>query len=82
MFGNQYCSQIRKKRGNLGDMWYLDEAFIKINGVLYYLRRAVYQDRDELDILVQKGLQQKGGDEVLQKVIEGPAGNATKNSHQ
>ena len=35
-FGNQYCSQIRKKRvRQLGDMWYLDEVFIKINGVLH-----------------------------------------------
>jgi len=53
-FGNQYSSQIRKKRGQLGDMWYLDEVFVKINGVLHYLWRAVVQDGDELDILVQK----------------------------
>jgi putative transposase len=35
-------------------MWYLDEVFVKINGVLHYLWRAVDQDVDELDILVQK----------------------------
>jgi putative transposase len=43
-FGKQYSSQSRKKRGQLGDMWYLDEVFIKINGVLHYLWRAVDQD--------------------------------------
>ncbi|MGK0411368.1 MAG: putative transposase [Shewanella psychromarinicola] len=32
-FGNQYCSQFRKGRGQLGDTWYLDEVFVKINGV-------------------------------------------------
>jgi putative transposase len=36
-FGQMYCSQIRKKRGPLGDTWYLDEGFIKINDVVHYL---------------------------------------------
>jgi putative transposase len=36
-FGNQYRSQIRKKRDQLGDTWYLDEVFVKINGDLHYL---------------------------------------------
>jgi putative transposase len=53
-FGQRYCSKIRKNRGRLGDTWYLDEVFIKINGVLHYLWRAVDQDGDEIDILVQK----------------------------
>jgi putative transposase len=35
-------------------MWYLDEVFVKINDVLHYLWRAVDQDGDERDILVQK----------------------------
>jgi putative transposase len=53
-YGSIYCNQIKKSRGQLGDTWYLDEVFIKINGVLHYLWRAVDQDGDEIDILVQK----------------------------
>ena len=53
-FGQKYCHRIRKNRGQLGDTWYLDEVFIKINGVQHYLWRAVDQDGDEIDILVQK----------------------------
>jgi putative transposase len=53
-FGQIYCSQIRKNRGQLDDTWYLDEVFIKNNGVLHSLWRAVNQDGDEIDILVQK----------------------------
>lgn len=53
-YGAIYCPQIKKSRGQLGDTWYLDEVFIKINGVLHYLWRAVDQDGDEIDILVQK----------------------------
>jgi putative transposase len=47
-FGQRYCSQIRKNLGQLGDTWYLDEVFIKINGVLHYLWRAFDQDDDEM----------------------------------
>ncbi|WP_216606657.1 DDE-type integrase/transposase/recombinase [Vibrio sp. 99-70-13A1] len=32
----------------------MNEVFIKINGVLHYLWRAVDQDGDEIVILVQK----------------------------
>jgi len=70
-FGNQYCSQIRKKRGQLGDMWYLDEVFIKINGVLHYLWRAVDQDGDELDILVQKRRNKKAAMKFFKKLLKG-----------
>jgi putative transposase len=69
-FGNQYCSQIRKKRGQLGDMWYLDEVFIKINGVLHYLWRAVDQDGDELDILVQKRRNKKAAMKFFKKLLK------------
>ena len=53
-YGLSYCKQIKKNRGLLGDAWYMDEVFIKINGILHYLWRAVDQGGDEIDILVQK----------------------------
>ena len=70
-FGNQYSSQIRKKRGQLGDIWYLDEVFIKVNGVLHYLWRAVDQDGDELDILVQKRRNKKAAVKFFKKLLKG-----------
>ncbi|CAL9327788.1 IS6 family transposase ISRH1 [Streptomyces sp. enrichment culture] len=36
-----------------GDKWHLDEVFVRINGELKYLRRAVDADGTVLDILVQ-----------------------------
>ena len=36
-YGPIYCNQTKQKRVKLGDTWYLDEVFIKINGVLRYL---------------------------------------------
>jgi putative transposase len=70
-FGQRYCSQIRKSRGQLGDTWYLDEVFIKINGVLHYLWRAVDQDGDELDILVQKHRNKKAAMKFFRKLLKG-----------
>ncbi len=43
-------------QGRLGDQWFLDEVFININGRPYYLWRAVDQDNNTLEILVQKNV--------------------------
>ena len=45
--------RLRRRRGRLGDTWYLDEVFVKIQGRLHYLWRAVDEDGDVIDILVQ-----------------------------
>ena len=52
-FGQNDAKQIRAKQSKAGDIWHLDEVFIKINGKRHYLWRAVDQDGDTLDILVQ-----------------------------
>jgi putative transposase len=36
-FGPEYARKIKKRRGDLGDTWYLDEVFIKIGGELHSL---------------------------------------------
>ena len=52
-FGKQYADGLRRRRARTGDKWHLDEVFLKINGVTHYLWRAVDQNGDVLDILVQ-----------------------------
>jgi putative transposase len=37
-----------------GDTWHMDEAYLRINGELFYLWRAVDQHGVVLDILVQE----------------------------
>ena len=53
-FGPSYASTLKKRGSSLGDTWFLDEVFVKIRGELHYLWRAVDQDGDTIDILVQK----------------------------
>jgi putative transposase len=55
-FGAQYACRLRRDRGRCGDRWHLDEVFLKINGEQVYLWRAVDQEGEVLDILVQKRL--------------------------
>ena len=52
-FGPDYARRLRRRRGRMGDTWYLDELFVNIQGRRQYLWRAVEQDGDVLDILVQ-----------------------------
>ena len=52
-FGPRYRRALKRREGRLGDDWYVDEVFVTINGERYYLWRAVDQDGDVIDILLQ-----------------------------
>src|SRR6266404_1510467 len=43
-FGQTYANSLRRRAPRPGDRWHLDEVFLKINGRLHYLWRAVDQD--------------------------------------
>jgi putative transposase len=52
-FGQAYANALRRRRPRPGDTWHLDEVFIQINGRQHSLWRAVDQEGNVLDILVQ-----------------------------
>ena len=52
-FGPVYARRLRRRRGRMGDTWHLDELFVTIQGRRQYLWRAVDEDGDVIDILVQ-----------------------------
>ncbi|CAL9328392.1 IS6 family transposase ISRH1 [Streptomyces sp. enrichment culture] len=52
-FGQIYANGLRRRRPRPGDKWHLDEVFVRINGELKYLWRAVDADGTVLDVLVQ-----------------------------
>ncbi len=49
-----YARKLKKRQGRLGDTWHLDEVFVSIQGEQQYLWRAVDQEGDTIDILVQR----------------------------
>ncbi|MCI0755841.1 IS6 family transposase [Teichococcus vastitatis] len=52
-FGAEFARKLRRRRPKPGDTWHLDEVYLRINGALHYLWRAVDQRGVVLDILVQ-----------------------------
>jgi putative transposase len=52
-FGLAYARRLRHRAGPVGDTWHLDELFVTIRGQRQYLWRAVEQDGDVIDILLQ-----------------------------
>ena len=52
-FGRVYAKRLKAGRGPSGDAWYLDEVVLKIAGRRQYLWRAVDQEGQVIDILVQ-----------------------------
>jgi putative transposase len=48
-----FADRMRRRRPRPGDKWFMDEVFIRIQGVQHYLWRDVEHDGVVLDILVQ-----------------------------
>jgi putative transposase len=70
-FGKQYANQLRRRRPKTGDKWHLDEVFLKINGQISYLWRAVDQDGNVLDILVQSRRNKAAAKRFFRKLLKG-----------
>jgi len=70
-FGQTFAKDLRRRRPQPGDKWHLDEVFIKINGKVQYLWRAVDQDGNVLDILVQSRRNKKAAKRFFRKLLKG-----------
>ena len=72
-FGPAYARRLRHRRSRLGDTWYLDELFVRIQGRRQYLWRAVDQDGDLLDILAQSRRDRGAATRFFRKLLKGLA---------
>ncbi len=68
-FGVDYARRLRQRRGRMGDTWYLDELFVKIHGRQQYLWRAVDEDGDVIDILVQSRRNRRAAIRFFRKLL-------------
>ena len=73
-FGAQYARKLKRRQGRLGDTWHLDELFVTIQGQRQYLWRAVDQDGDVLDILVQPRRDRRAAKRFFRKLLKGQGG--------
>ncbi len=70
-FGQSYANQLRRRRARPGDKWFLDEVFLKIYGKTQYLWRAVDQEDNVLDILVQSRRNKAAAKKFFRKLLKG-----------
>ncbi len=54
-FGPTIAADLRKRRPKPHTIWHLDEVYLKIDGRLVYLWRAVDTEVEVLDVLVRPG---------------------------
>lgn len=74
--------KLKRLEGRLGDQWHLDEVFILINGQQQYLWRAVDQDGDVIDILVQPHRDQRAAERFLSNALAWPGCRTNANHYR
>ena len=70
-FGRIFAVALKRRRPQPGDKWYMDEVFIRIRGEQHYLWRAVDQDGNVLDILVQSRRNAAAATRFFRKLLKG-----------
>ena len=73
-FGPEYARRLKRRQGRLGDTWHLDELFVNIRGQQQYLWRAVDQDGDVIDILLQPRRDRRAAERFFRKLLKGQGG--------
>ncbi len=72
-FGPAYGRKLKKRQGRLGDTCHIDEVFVTIHGERHYLWRAVDQDGDTIDILVQRRRNTQAAVRFFRRLLKGKA---------
>ncbi len=62
-------AEFRKKKKTVGSSWRMDETYIKIKGIWYYLYRAVDKEGNTIDFLLTKKRDTKAAKRFLVKAI-------------
>ena len=69
-FGPQVAASLRRSRPRASDRWHLDEMVIKIQGRRYWLWRAVDDEGEVLDFLVQTRRCANAARQLLRKLLK------------
>jgi len=69
-FGAAYVRKLKKRHQGYGDTFYLDEVFVKIQGKQRYLWRAVDQDGEVVDILLQERRDGKAAKKFFKRFLK------------
>ncbi|WP_274918885.1 IS6 family transposase [Streptomyces sp. WZ-12] len=70
-FGPECAARLRRRQPRPGDKWHLGAVFLKINGKMRYLWRAIDQDGNVLDILVTGKRDTAAARRFFRKLLKG-----------
>jgi putative transposase len=70
-FGQSYANELRHRRPRCGNIWHMDEVMLTIRGKKQVLWRAVDQDGNVLDILVQSRRNTKAAKQFFRTLLKG-----------
>ena len=68
-FGPMIAAQLRKRRLKPHATWHLDEVYLKIDGRMAYLWRAVDAEGEVLDVLVQSKRNKHAALKLMRKLL-------------
>jgi len=69
-FGPMIAADLRKRRAKPHTTWHLDEVYLKIDGRLVYLWRAVDAEGEVLDVLVQAKRNRHAALRLMRKLLK------------
>jgi putative transposase len=69
-FGPTIAANLRKRRPKPHTIWHLDEIYLKIDGRLVYLWRAVGPEGEVLDVLVQTRRNKRAALKLMRKLLK------------
>ena len=69
-FGPKIAADLRKRRPKPHTTWHLDEVYLKIDGRMVYLWRAVDAEGEVLDVLVQTRRNKRAALKLMRKLLK------------
>jgi transposase-like protein len=69
-FGPRIAADLRRRRPKPHPTWHLDEVYLKIDGRMAYLRRAVDAEGEVLDVLVQSKRNKRAALKLMRKLLK------------
>jgi putative transposase len=69
-FGPMIAADLRRRRPKTHTIWHLDEVYLKIDGRMVYLWRAVDAEGEVLDVLVQTNRNKRAALKLMRKLLK------------
>ncbi len=77
-FGPRYARRLKRQHQGYGDTFFIDELFVKIQGIQRYLWRAVDQDGEVVDVFLQNRRDGQAAKRFFKRLLKNLQGEPRK----